>query len=240
MPIVNGRGEGNMAGHTIDDAGNTQVDFVWGNLPIQPNTGRDDDLDPALDNHAIVTTGYANYPQFIPNYEGDDDQQLEVVVPDFVRLTIQNAGDLASDIGLDLYTFSHVLTASYVESTAKTVRVTAYDTDFGTWSNASGAALNGLRVGDELDLTALTDDADPVVSLGLGVVKVTNVENDGSDSWFEFKTATALELDTVAVGDIYAGPNLVDVVTVQRPNETAPGDIVDDGRNVNVRYFGEL
>lgn len=240
MPIVNGRGELNGAGHTEDSAGNTQVDFVWGNLPLQPNTGRDVDLNPALDNHAFATNGWSNYPQFIPNYPGDDDQQLEVVVPDFVRLTLSAADDLAGNLGLDLYTFGHALTASYIESTGKTVRVTAYDTAYGTWSNASNAALNGLRAGDELDLSQLTDTADPAVSFELGNVTVTDVNNDGSSSWFEFKSSTNLNLDSEAQGTIYAGPNLVNIVTVQRPNETAPGDIVNDGRNVNVRYFNAL
>lgn len=256
MPIVNGRGENNQAGHTVDDAGNTQVDFVWGNFPLQPNTGRDEDLDPLLDNHHLATTGYANYPQFIPNYDGliqydrfgnvmnndtqDDgtaDQGLEVVIPDFVRLTLSAADDLAGNVGLQLYTFSHVLTASYIESTGKTVRVTAYDEDYGNWSNATNAALNGLKVGDELDLSALTDDADPAVSLGLGVVKVTKVNNDDNNSWFEFKSSTELNLDKVALGTIYAGPNLVNIITVQRPNVTAPGMIANEDRNINVRYF---
>lgn len=257
MPIVYGLGEPNMAGHTVDDAGNTQIDFAWGNMPIQPNTGREDDLDPALDNHILVTTGYGNYPQFIPNYDGlvqysgnEDsallnndtqndgtaDQELEFVIPNFVRLTRDAASDLAAGNGLDLYEFGHYLTVSYVESTGKTVRVTAYDTDYGTWSNASGAALNGLRAGDELYFTGLEINEVPV---DFGTIKVTNVENDGSDSWFEFKLATAPEVayDDIAVGNVWAGPNLVNIITVQRPNETAPGDIANIGRNVNVRYF---
>lgn len=225
---------------TRDDAGNVQVDFVWGNLPMQPDEDRSTPLNPALDNHIIATTGYANFPQYIPNYAGDGDTDFEVVVPNFVRLSLSAADDLANANNLNLYTFNHTLTASYIESTGKTVRVTAYDTAYGTWSNASGAALNGLIAGDELDLSQLTDDADPAVNLGLGVVKVTKVNNDGGDSWFEFKSDTALNLDQVALGTIYAGPNLVNVVTVQRPNQTAPGDIVDEGRNVNVRYFGTL
>lgn len=258
MPIVYGLGNENGAGHTEDSNGNIQVDFVWGNFPLQPNDQRDDNLDYTLDNHSIARDGWSNYPQYIPNYDGlvqfsgnedsallnddtqndgDPDPELEVVIPNFVRMTRDAASDLADGSGLQLYDFSHVLTASYVESTGKTVRVTAYDTDYGTWSNAANAALNGLQVGDELNLVELTDDADPAVNLELGVVKVTKVNNDGSDSWFEFKSATELNLDTAAGGNIYAGPNLVNIITVQRPNETAPGDIANLGRNVNVRFF---
>ena len=216
-----------------------------------------DTLDDTLDNHSIATTGYSNYPSFIPNYDGlvqysgnidsallnDDNQNdgskdsgLEVVVPDFVRLTLDAANDLADKNSLSLNTIAHHLTVSYVESTGKTVRVTAYDTDYGTWGNQSDAALIGLRTGDELYFTNLEIDTDPV---DFGTIKVTNVNNDGDNSWFEFKLATApvTAYDAAATGDVWAGPNLVEIVTVQRPNVTAPGDIVNVDRWVNVRYF---
>lgn len=49
----------------IDDLGNVQVDFVWGNLPLQPDDQRGlNTLDPALDNHEIATEGYNGYPGF--------------------------------------------------------------------------------------------------------------------------------------------------------------------------------
>ena len=245
--------------YPTDDLGHPQVDFVWGNIPMQPNDERGmATLDPALDNHVIAAEGYSNYPSFIPNYDGlnqynnlnvlinedsqgdgDPDAGLEVVIPDFVRLTLSAAGDLADKSALSLNTISHVLTATYVESTAKVVRVTAYDTDYGNWGNSSSEALIGLRVGDELNLSNLTDTSDPAVSLELGTVKVTKVNNDGDQSWFEFKSATELALDTAASGTVYAGPNLVNIVTVQRPNHTAPGAIANVERWVNVRYIGD-
>jgi hypothetical protein len=71
-----------------DTSGNQRVDFVWGNVPMQPNTDRTGtgaqvvvapnapqnvawsgysvypsrQLDPALDNHVIAVTGYAGFP----------------------------------------------------------------------------------------------------------------------------------------------------------------------------------
>ena len=247
-----------MTNYPKDDSGQVQVDFVWGNFPLQPDELRGEDtLDPTLDNHSIAINGWSNYPQFIPNYDGlvqytgnedsalrnddnqndgDADAELEVVVPDFVRMTRMAAGDLASDLGLDLYDFGHNLTVNGVESTGKTVRVFAWDTDYGDWSNASEAALIGLRAGDQVYFTGLEIDEVPV---DFGTVKVTKVNNDGDASWFEFKVATAPEpaYDAAAVGSVWAGPNLVDIVTVQRPNSTAPGDIVNEGRNVNIRYI---
>ena len=68
---------------TRDDAGNVQVDFVWGNFPLQPDADRGENtLDPTLDNHSIATTGYANFPQFLPNYAGDGDTGFETIIPD--------------------------------------------------------------------------------------------------------------------------------------------------------------
>jgi hypothetical protein len=49
----------------VDDLGNVQVDFVWGNLPLQPDDQRGSNtLDPTLDNHEIATEGYNGYPGF--------------------------------------------------------------------------------------------------------------------------------------------------------------------------------
>jgi hypothetical protein len=247
-----------MTDYPRDDSGNIQVDFVWGNVPMQPDEDRGENtLDMDLDNHVIADIGWSNYPQYIPNYDGlvqysgnldsellndnnqndeGPDADLEVVVPNFVRMTREDASDLANSLNLDLYDFGHYLTVQGVESTGKTVRVYAYDTDYSDWSNASGAALNGLKAGDELYFTNLQIDETPV---DFGTIKVTKVNNDGDNSWFEFKLATEPETayDAAAIGDVWAGPNLVNIITVQRPNSTAPGDIVNEGRNVNVRYF---
>ena len=224
-----------MTNYPKDDSGQVQVDFVWGNLPLQPDELRGEDtLNMNLDNHVIADIGWSNYPGYIPNYAGDEDPELEVVVPDFVRMTRDAASDLADSLGLEIYDFGHNLTVNAVETTGKTVRVFAYDTDYGDWANASGAALIGLKTGDQLYFTNLEVNEVPV---DFGTIKVTKVNNDGENSWFEFKSATELNLDDTATGSAWAGPNLVNIVTVQRPNSTAPGDIVNEGRNVNIRYI---
>ena len=245
-----------MTTYPRDDSGNIQVDFVWGNIPLQPNEDRGmATLDDTLDNHTIATEGWSNYPQYIPNYNGLElfdalgnvvsnnsgyygdsvpDPELEVVVPNFVRLTISAANDLAAANNLTVNTISHYLTVSYVESTGKTVRVTAYDTQYNQAANASNEALVGLDVGDQLYFTDLLVDTDPT---DFGTITVTKVNNDGDNSWFEFKSSTNLNLDAVATGYVWAGPNLVNIVTVQRPNQTAPGKVVNEGRFVNLRYI---
>lgn len=81
----------NNDGHLVDDKGNVAVDFVYGNMPVQPNDERaasisqissgnvsgdhswgattlvaSGRLDPALDNHANVEAGWAGYPAYVP------------------------------------------------------------------------------------------------------------------------------------------------------------------------------
>lgn len=221
--------------YPTDSAGNVQVDFVWGNFPLQPNDQRGENtLDYALDNHVIAEIGWSNYPAYIPNYSGDEDAGLEYVVPDLVRKTLAEAEALLSNHNTDLNLFAvnHNLTVTHVTSTGKTVRVFAYDTD--SWNDGQGA-LNGLKVGDELYFTGdsvLTD---------FGTVKVTKVNDQGEDpaTYFEFKVATAIDpaLDEDASGNVWAGPNLVNVITLQRFWNPA-GSIKNPGTNIHVRYFG--
>lgn len=220
--------------YPTDDAGHPQVDFVWGNLPMQPDDERGmDTLDPALDNHIIATTGYSNYPQFIPNYAGDDDAALEVVVPDVLRKTLVQADAILTAANLNLQNTSHTLDASYITSTGKTVRVSAVSDSFDY-----GPALSGLRIGDEVHFTL--DIGSGPTTVDFGTVKVTALLEDGDNSWFEFKVGTAPDpaYDDAAVGTIYGGENLVDVITVQTAGGGgAAGNIKDEGYNVWTRTF---
>jgi hypothetical protein len=76
----------NNNGHPLDDKGNVQVDFVWGNMARQPNDARTTTTDtnvvtattdpvysstnlgkrliPGKDNHDTIFSGYAGYPLF--------------------------------------------------------------------------------------------------------------------------------------------------------------------------------
>jgi hypothetical protein len=51
------------------------------------------------DNHDIATTGYSNYPAFLPDYAGDGDTGLEFVVPNIVGLTYSAAGPIITAAG---------------------------------------------------------------------------------------------------------------------------------------------
>ena len=86
-----------------DDRGNVQVDFVWGNIPMQPNDDRGEAvLDPYLDSHVIVTTQYEGFPAFTPGYPFDDTIQ-NVTVPNLIGLVNPTAAQTAlENVGLIL------------------------------------------------------------------------------------------------------------------------------------------
>lgn len=243
-----------------DDKGNVQVDFVYGNMPMQPD---DDRLDAVVtpgnvenvgwtqgslfysaaleagdyevmqnnltymipaDSHSIATTGYSNFPGFIPNYAGDGDSGLETVIPDLLRKTLSEAWVLCEKAHLNLFANAHNPSVNYIVSTDKTVRVYAYD-----YSNYGDDPLVGLRAGDQVWV-----DND-LYDFGTDPVTITARGDDG-ETYFEFETATALNLDNYAGGTVWAGPNIDSVITLQRWF-TPAGNIVNENRNVHVRYL---
>ena len=243
--------------------GNVQVDRVWGNIPMQPDDDRTDsyigipqvqdvgwsqafkvtsdnlrtadynlelnnlEVKAPADSHTIATLGYSNFPAYIENYAGDDDPELEQVVPNLVRKTLAQAAYELDKLNLDLFETGHDIEVQSIVSDGTTVRVYAYDTD--PWDNE--LALVGLKVGDKVWVDNNLEDFGDLVT-------ITALNADGEDSWIEFETATALNLDDSALGNIWAGPDLVDVITIQR-FWNQPGDIKDEGTNIHVRYLND-
>lgn len=85
------------SGHTLDQNGNVQVDFVWGNIARQPNdlrttltdtatattttdpvTGGVVRLVPGKDNHDIILGAWNGYPSYTPNDPGEFTQSSPV------------------------------------------------------------------------------------------------------------------------------------------------------------------
>jgi hypothetical protein len=81
----------------IDD--NVQVDFAWGNIPMQPNDDREEPLDPALDSHIIATSGYEGFPAFVTGGIFDDTID-NAIMPNLVGLTQQQATTALTNAGL--------------------------------------------------------------------------------------------------------------------------------------------
>ena len=96
----------NNNGNLLDSKGEVAIDFVWGNMPIQPNDARPDAaanrLDPALDNHIIALSGWGGYPQFTANSAGEDVVGATdyVLVPSVLGLTTAEATDAMKDASL--------------------------------------------------------------------------------------------------------------------------------------------
>jgi hypothetical protein len=94
----------NENGNLVDDAGNVAVDFVWGNIPMQPNDEREENgqtelLDPDLDNHSIAYEGWNGYPLYNPGEAGAEGAGY-IVVPSVLGQTTANATDILEDDGL--------------------------------------------------------------------------------------------------------------------------------------------
>ena len=247
-----------------DDSGNVLVDFVYGNMPMQPDDDRLDSVvtpanvenvgwtqgsffyssaleagdyevvennltyDIPADSHSIATTGYSNFPGFIENYAGDGDASLETTIPNLLRLTLAEADLACQKAYLNLFSVAHNPTISGITITDKTVRIYAADAD------AYGDDdLVGLRAGDQVYV-----DNDSV-DFGMDPVTITLRSAVGDQSWIEFETATALDpYDAPAMGTLWAGPNITNVVTLQR-FFTPAGAIVNENRNVHVRYLAD-
>jgi hypothetical protein len=94
----------NENGNLLDTAGNVAVDFVWGNIPMQPNDEREENgqtelLDPDLDNHSIAYEGWNGYPLYNPGEAGAEGAGY-IVVPSVIGQTTANATDILEDDGL--------------------------------------------------------------------------------------------------------------------------------------------
>jgi hypothetical protein len=102
----------NNNGNLLDSAGEVAIDFVWGNMPMQPNDARPDALanrlDPALDNHIIALSGWNGYPQYNPNTTGEDVAGTTdyVLVPSVLGFTTALAQDAMKDASLTVTTAS--------------------------------------------------------------------------------------------------------------------------------------
>ena len=96
----------NTNGHLVDDKGNVAVDFVWGNMPMQPNDVRAENggslLDYTLDSHNIVEDGWNGYPLYTPNSAGSQTGGVDyITVPNLLGAVKADALTLAGDLELN-------------------------------------------------------------------------------------------------------------------------------------------
>jgi hypothetical protein len=148
----------NNNGNRIDSAGNVAPDFVWGNMPLQPNDERAASisqtgggsgdyswsattkvasarLDFALDNHVQAETAYSGYPSYTPS---KGVYQVTAASGDGTTVTytsFNNAkpGDVVTITGLTTAAFN--LTSATVAS--------AGPVSFTVTNSATGTAVTG-------------------------------------------------------------------------------------------------
>lgn len=201
------------------------LDTTYTKYPIQ--AGENSPGYDVPNNHETLLMGWSNFPEFIPNYEGDGDVELEAVVPEIMRKTLAQAEYALDKVGLDLFAVAHNPDIYGIVSDGTTIRIYAYD-----GSAYGDSALVGLRAGDKVWIDNSEYDFGDVMT-------ITKVNDDGEDSWIEFEyTAEPVTFDTEATGTIWAGPDLTDVITVVR-FWNAEGSIKDTGTNIHVRYLGD-
>lgn len=162
-------------------------------------------------NHSALVSGYQNFPAYIPNYSGDGDSDLEVVLPQLLRLSRNAAQDAVNALGLSLDISYVNYDLASVTSAAKVVTVTV-------------TADHLLAVGDIVSV--VYNDGDGFAGTWAGV-KVTAVP---SARTFQFKlgTAPAPALNFTSTGYVFNNSGIVLAV------DGTAGDIVNKGAAVPV------
>ena len=178
----------NNNGNLLDSAGEVAIDFVWGNMPIQPNDARPDTasgrLDPEADNHIIALSGWGGYPQFTANSAGEDvvgDTTDYVLVPNVLGLTTALAQDAMKDASLTVTTATAATNAAgvvtAVSRTSGSTTATITDSSHGfvtgnkvTISNTGEATVNGT-----FTVTRLTDNTFTITSTGTTALTLTGL-----------------------------------------------------------------
>jgi hypothetical protein len=213
----------NNNGNLLDDAGNVAVDFVWGNVPMQPNDDRPNTtagrLDPALDNHIIALSGWNGYPQYSPNTAGEDvvGPTDYVLVPEVRGFTTALAEDAMKDASL-------TVTTAAAATNART-NITRFDATSATvaYIFATNAHTN-YPTGTKVTLVAGTPAGEAPVNLpayAIGTWTVTGSAASGqitvSGSGFTVANTTGINATatlggtagTIRVQSIAAGANQI-------------------------------
>lgn len=183
----------NNNGNLLDTAGNVFVDFVWGNIPMQPNDERstntdytatststiepDEDygwsdivtypssrLNPTLSNHAVVEAKYAGFPAFADGDGAYISGVAYIQVPNVIGLTTVSAIDALRDAG---YENANITTASAAANAAKTI-TDAARTAGSTQLTLTTSAAHGYSAGQLVTISGVDASANGtwVVSSG--------------------------------------------------------------------------
>lgn len=151
----------NNNGKLLDTAGEIAIDFVWGNVPMQPNDVRPNAvsaigtagrLDPLLSDHINALSGWGGFPLFTENSAGEDvaGPTDYVLVPSVIGLTTADATDAMKDASLV------PTTAAAATNAAKTI--TALQRVAGTTVLQVAVSTHGYSIGQKVTISGLSAD----------------------------------------------------------------------------------
>lgn len=170
------------------------------------------------DSHEIATTGYSNYPAFIPNYAGDGDTGLELVMPNLAGIPYSGWSNAISAAGLNWDSDD----TTYVGATPDN------DGNFISQNPAAGTVVNpGTDVTTVRYLAPTVPNlvglADPetaqaaLEAVGL-VLGNTDSSQDGANSGNDGKVKS----QSVAAGTKVNGGSAVSIVVFDNPAVLVP------------------
>ena len=159
----------NNDGHLVDSAGHPVVDFVWGNMPLQPNDERavGSKLTYGVDTHNIAEDAWNGFPLYTPNTTGSQSAGVDyAVVPNVLGLLTAAAIDAMQDYELVYSTqsaFTPVISAITLASNVVSVTATGHGYAVGDvvtvagLTNGSGSASADADLNGTHTITAVSD-----------------------------------------------------------------------------------
>ena len=210
----------NNDGHPLDSAGNVQVDFVWGNFPIQPNDVRPDNAPSdavsttqgrlsttaatSKNPHTIALGGWNAYPSFSGNTTGEftgtaatatavANYTPYLAFPEVRTLTTALAQDAIKDAGVTGTITTTTGSAGGRASISNVARVVTTGV-----TTITTSAAHGFNVGDVVGISLSTADSG---SLN-GTWVITSVPLTTTFT-FVCTTTTAISSTSETTGDVH-------------------------------------
>jgi hypothetical protein len=203
-----------------DTSGRQAVDFVWGNIPMQPNEDRagavspanfsanssgdnfwgattrvaSDRLNPALSFHDMVEAKYAGFPEFTGNNDGAYISGVAyIVVPSVIGDTTAVALDKLKDAG---YETASITTATAATNAAISITAAARTAGSTTATITATGAGAAFPVGTKITVASLADTGAPLN----GTYTVTAVATNSVS--FVSSASTVLALTGLSAGTV--------------------------------------
>lgn len=207
----------NNNGNLLDTAGKVAIDFVWGNVPMQPNDVRPDTatgrLDPALADHITALSGWGGYPQFTANFAGEDVAGTTnyVLVPSVVGLTTALAQDALKDASL-------TVTTTAAANVAK--NITRFQATSTTSADVYTTSANtNYPVGAKVVISAGTPAGEAPVNLPAGAIGTWTVTVSDANAF----TITGSGFTVANTTGINATGTLVGLAATIKSQSLTPG-----------------